>query len=112
MFVSGWKWQSGMKARSPPLPCCPVSCQCPFKKTLIERKLYVYNIHNIHVGFHHSATCNEITKHVYLVFKNDKDANVKQTVCFYHITCLFKSESKLSSCLNAKKFLAPNKRNI
>ena len=24
--------------RSLPLPCCPVSCQCPLKKTLIEKK--------------------------------------------------------------------------
>ena len=26
------------KKRSPPFPCCPVSCQCPWKKTLIEKK--------------------------------------------------------------------------
>ena len=24
------------KKRSPPFPCCPVSCQCPWKKPLIE----------------------------------------------------------------------------
>ena len=26
------------KKRSPPFPCCPVSCQCPWKKTLIGKK--------------------------------------------------------------------------
>ena len=26
------------KRWSPPFPCCPVSCQCPWKKTLIEKK--------------------------------------------------------------------------
>ena len=26
------------KRRSPPFPCCPVSRQCPWKKTLIEKK--------------------------------------------------------------------------
>ena len=37
MFLSGWKSQSGIRW-SPPFPCCPVSCQCPWKKTLIEKK--------------------------------------------------------------------------
>ena len=27
------------KRWSPPFPCSPVSCQCPSKKTLIEKKL-------------------------------------------------------------------------
>ena len=26
------------RKRFPPFPCCPVSCQCPWKKTLIEKK--------------------------------------------------------------------------
>ena len=26
------------KRWSPPFPCCPVSCQCPWKKILIEKK--------------------------------------------------------------------------
>ena len=106
MEVAEW---NESKVPSPPLLSCEFSV--PVQENPDRKKNYTY-IHNIHVRFHHSATCNEITKYVYLVFKNDKDANVKQTVCSYHITSLFKSESKLSSCLNAKKFLAPNKRNI
>ena len=26
------------RKRFPPFPCCPVSCQCPWKETLIEKK--------------------------------------------------------------------------
>ena len=35
MSVSRWKWN---KRWSPSFPCCPVSRQCPWKKTLIEKK--------------------------------------------------------------------------
>ena len=42
IFVSGgWKWKSGTRWY-PPFPCCPVSHQCPWKKTLIEKKTNLY----------------------------------------------------------------------
>ena len=34
------------------------------------------------------------------------------TVCYYHVTYAFQSESILYSCLNAKKLLARNRRDI
>ena len=34
------------------------------------------------------------------------------TVCFYDVTCAFKSEPTLYSCLNVKKFFAGNRRGI
>ena len=37
-----WKWLEVVelnKKWSPPFPCRPVSCQCPWKKTLIEKKM-------------------------------------------------------------------------
>ena len=34
------------------------------------------------------------------------------TVCFYHVTYAFQSESTLYSCLNVKELLAQNRRNI
>ena len=36
----------------------------------------------------------------------------KKTLCFYHVTNAFQSESALYSCLNVKEFLAQNWRNI
>ena len=40
--MSECSWVGGSrrveKRWSPPFPCCPVSCQCPWKKTLIEKK--------------------------------------------------------------------------
>ena len=35
-----------------------------------------------------------------------------RTVCYYHVTYAFQSESTLHSWLNVKEFLAQNKRNI
>ena len=32
------EWNEWNKRRSPPFPCCPVNRQCPWKKTLIEKK--------------------------------------------------------------------------
>ena len=32
------------KIWSPPFPCCPVSCQCPWKKTLIEKNITITHI--------------------------------------------------------------------
>ena len=34
------------------------------------------------------------------------------TVCFYHVTYAFQSESTLCSCLNVKEPLARNRRDI
>ena len=34
------------------------------------------------------------------------------TVCSYHVTCAFESESTLYNCLNFKELLARNKREI
>ena len=34
------------------------------------------------------------------------------TVCYYHVTYTFQSESRLYSCLNIKKVLAQNRRDI
>ena len=33
-------------------------------------------------------------------------------VCFYNVTYLFQSEYTLSSCLNAKELLAPNRHDV
>ena len=41
IFVSDWKWQSGIKYGLL-LPCCPVSLHCPWKETLIEKKKKTY----------------------------------------------------------------------
>ena len=35
------------KRWSSPFPCCPVSCQCPWKKTLIEKKKRKRSILNL-----------------------------------------------------------------
>ena len=37
---------------------------------------------------------------------------VHLTVCIYHVTYVFRSESTLYSCLNAKELLARNRRDI
>ena len=34
------------------------------------------------------------------------------TVCYYHVTYAFQSESTLYSCLNVKELLARNRRDI
>ena len=34
------------------------------------------------------------------------------TVCYYHVTYAFQNESTLYSCLNVKKFIARNRRDI
>ena len=44
---------------------------------------------------------------------NDNKPNEKKkTLCFYHVTNGFQSESALYSCLNVKELLAQNRRNI
>ena len=40
------------------------------------------------------------------------DNNVALTVCFYHVTYAFQSESTLYSCLNVKELLARSRREI
>ena len=35
-----------------------------------------------------------------------------QSVCFYHVTYVFQSESTLYSCLNVKELLARSRREI
>ena len=36
----------------------------------------------------------------------------KETVCSYHVTYAFQSESAVWSCLNVKKLLARNRRDM
>ena len=43
--------------------------------------------------------------------KKEKKAKV-MTVCFYHVTYAFQSESTLYSCLNVKELLARSRREI
>ena len=38
--------------------------------------------------------------------------SVRLTVCFYHVTYAFQSESTLYSCLNVKELLARSRRKI
>ena len=37
---------------------------------------------------------------------------ISMTVCFYHVTYTFQSESTLYSCLNLKELLARSRREI
>ena len=30
---SGWKWYRGLKEIVSPFPCCPMNCECSWKKT-------------------------------------------------------------------------------
>ena len=46
-----------------------------------------------------------------LVIKSLKIKN-QLTVCFYHVTYAFQSESTLYSCLNVKELLARSRREI
>ena len=48
-----------------------------------------------------SLKCKEVKKHRNLL-----------TVCFYHVTYAFQSESTLYSCLNVKELLARSRREI
>ena len=51
----------------------------------------------------------------YLDYKNHrcrKKVIDKLTVCYYHVTCAFQSESTLYSCLNVKELLARNRREV
>ena len=41
-----------------------------------------------------------------------KFSEMPSTVCYYHVTYTFQSESTLYSCLNVKELLARNKRDI
>ena len=36
---SAWKWWKATAEIVFPVPCCPVNCECSWKKTLIEKKL-------------------------------------------------------------------------
>ena len=55
------------KRWSPPLPCCPVSCQCPWKKSLIEKKFFLKSSrcfgplgkfqHNIKISIKTACVC-------------------------------------------------------
>ena len=43
---------------------------------------------------------------------NTPQNRIKMTVCFYHVTYAFQSESTLYSCLNVKELLARSRREI
>ena len=51
-------------------------------------------------------------KKQFLSVSYDCDKIRKYTVCFYHVTYAFQSESTLYSCLDAKELLARNRREI
>ena len=44
--------------------------------------------------------------------KNKKKQEIILTVCSYHVTYAFQSESTLYSCLNVKELLARSRRKI
>ena len=42
---SGWKWSSGLKVIASPFPCCPVNCECLWKKIQTgNKKDYVRSV--------------------------------------------------------------------
>ena len=47
----------------------------------------------------------------YKIYFQNKQAKY-MTVCFYHVTYAFQSESTLYSCLNVKELLARSRREI
>ena len=50
---------------------------------------------------------------MYAAKRNQKyRKNDKKTVCFYHVTYAFQSESALCSCPNIKEVLVQNRRDI
>ena len=49
---------------------------------------------------------------VELFIFEENDELKKMTVCFYHVTYAFQSESTLYSCLNVKELLARSRREI
>ena len=53
--------------RSPPFPCCPVSCPCPWRKTQIDKKyMYIYiSLFNSHLIY----TCQIWDQHEDLINK-------------------------------------------
>ena len=47
-----------------------------------------------------------------LDLRRGQKSNQIMTVCFYHVTYAFQSESTLYSCLNVKELLARSRREI
>ena len=53
-----------------------------------------------------------ITINIAKIFKQVQKDNFYLTVCSYHVTYAFQSESTLYSCLNVKELLARSRREI
>ena len=47
-----------------------------------------------------------------ILFGVDMNSSIHLTVCSYHVTYAFQSESTLYSCLNVKELLAQSRREI
>ena len=62
----------------------------------IKCEIYTYTAH-----FYNPEACSDSSQ----IFK-------LKTACYYHVTCVFHNERTLYSSLNAKEFLAQNRRDI
>ena len=52
-----------------------------------------------------------IYKHCYIThFLREFNEQADETVCYYHVTYAFQSESTRNSCLNVKELFARNRR--
>ena len=71
------------------------------------------NIGNKHTFYHGEDCmkkfCTSLREHAKKIIDFEKK---KMSVCFYHVTYAFQSESTLYSCLNVKELLARSRREI
>ena len=64
------------KRCSLPFSCCPVSCQCPWKKTLIEKKTAIKDIRNrFTLGKENKVIKDRILRNIRNLFEHEEEEN-------------------------------------
>ena len=77
---------------------------CTYKLVTYNRKLK----HSFHLTIFVKFSSTNWNNSFYKCFRQ----SISLTVCSYHVTYAFQSESKLYSCLNVKELFAQNRRKI
>ena len=84
-------------------PCKICNTNTKDTDSAAECDIYQFWIHMICNNLNHNS--------ISLVLKPSTNLSLL-TVCFYHVTYAFQSESTLYSCLNVKELLARSRREI
>ena len=90
-------------------------CLCKEPDSMLASNLLIFCIFSSHVGCGSRPICilyQIYTLSIIFAWCHSSYIIFSPTLCSYHVTYAFQSESTLYSCLNVKELLARNRRKI